>query len=344
MRMTNTMFFPQVKSALAEDYGFPSVNLIVGIDFTKSNQRTGSGSVNGWSLHDIGDAQNPYEQVISLIGRTLCGAEFPERSLIPCFGFGDASTEDRDIFSFYPDKRPCRGYMEALKRYREIVPHVQLAGWPRSFAPIIEMAMNIVKESSEYHVLLIIAEGQVTRSTYGQLSPQEKATVNAIGKACKYKLSIVVVGVGNGPWDRMMYFIDNMDCNISCGFPNSTFVNFTQIMSQDMPVSKKEAEFSLEAVGGIPMDYTRTTGNQEWLSYSGTAREMIPPRIPRPPPPLHIQPSAPPVMDPGQICPICMANFKDMAFGCGHQTVFHSKEMLSPVLTVDWARVGLVTG
>lgn len=36
---------------------------------------------------------------------------------------------------------------------------------PTSFAPIIEMAMTIVEESGgQYHVLLIIADGQVNRN------------------------------------------------------------------------------------------------------------------------------------------------------------------------------------
>lgn len=38
-------------------------------------------------LHDINDTPNPYEQAISIIGRTL--APFDEDNLVPCFGFGD---------------------------------------------------------------------------------------------------------------------------------------------------------------------------------------------------------------------------------------------------------------
>lgn len=40
--------------------------------------------------------------------------------------------------------------------------HCLIATGPTSFAPIIEMAMTIVEQSGgQYHVLLIIADGQV---------------------------------------------------------------------------------------------------------------------------------------------------------------------------------------
>lgn len=52
-------------------------------------------SFNRKSLHDIGDSPNPYEQAISIIGRTI--SAFDEDSLIPCFGFGDGLL----LFSFH---------------------------------------------------------------------------------------------------------------------------------------------------------------------------------------------------------------------------------------------------
>ncbi|XP_077250574.1 E3 ubiquitin-protein ligase RGLG5-like [Tasmannia lanceolata] len=350
----------QVTGALAHA-GLESSNLIVGIDFTKSNEWTGKRSFAGKSLHHIGDRQNPYEQAISIIGGTL--SAFDEDNLIPCFGFGDASTHDQDVFSFYPDDQLCNGFEEALARYREIVPHLRLAG-PTSFAPVIEMAITIVEQSGgQYHVLLIIADGQVTRSVdtaRGQLSPQEQKTIDAIVRASEYPLSIILVGVGDGPWDMMREFDDNIPDR---AFDNFQFVNFSEIMSKNVPLPKKETEFALAALMEIPSQYKATLE----LGILGRQTGKSPNRFSLPPPrgnygvpsfnskssqysstsqhsgfQKHTPPyrganssvssassfsypsagTAPPASAAwdNQVCPICLTNPKDMAFGCGHLT------------------------
>ncbi|XP_047313903.1 E3 ubiquitin-protein ligase RGLG2-like [Impatiens glandulifera] len=336
----------EVTGALARA-GLESSNLILGIDFTKSNEWTGARSFNRKSLHHIGDGLNPYEQAISIIGRTL--AAFDEDNMIPCFGFGDASTHDQDVFGFFPEERFCHGFEEVLTRYREIVPHLRLAG-PTSFAPVIEMATTIVEQSGgQYHVLVIIADGQVTRSVdteRGQLSPQERRTVEAIVEASKFPLSIILVGVGDGPWDMMKDFDDNIPAR---AFDNFQFVNFTEIMLKNVAQSRKETEFALAALMEIPSQYKATIELQTLGNRKGNAPE----RVPLPPPvysagsfnsskPTHsaksqqgtssfssyssnidAQATAPPSMNStfdNQICPICLSNPKDMAFGCGHQT------------------------
>lgn len=365
----------EVSEALARA-GLESSNLIIGIDFTKSNEWTGARSFRRKSLHHIGDGMNPYEQGISIIGKTL--AAFDEDNMIPCYGFGDASTHDQDVFSFYPNDRFCQGFEEVLSRYREIVPQLRLAG-PTSFAPVIEMAMTIVENSGgQYHVLVIIADGQVTRSVDtrpGQLSPQEQKTIDAIVQASKLPLSIILVGVGDGPWDTMKEFDDNIPAR---AFDNFQFVNFTEIMAKKTSPSRKETEFALEALMEIPSQY-KATIELNILGRKGN----IPERIPLPPPvraapshsvskpsrltsyqpsqPTSYQPSVPPYPDSfqpsvppyprdtqssssfqpnappyhgvyepepvskasnddNQLCPICLTNPRDMAFGCGHQT------------------------
>ncbi|KAE8730177.1 E3 ubiquitin-protein ligase RGLG2 [Hibiscus syriacus] len=318
----NYQTLDQVTAALAQA-GLESSNLIVGIDFTKSNEWTGARSFNHRSLHHIGHGQNPYEQAISIIGQSL--SSFDDDNLIPCYGFGDASTHDQDVFSFYPEERFCEGFEEVLARYREIVPQLRLAG-PTSFAPIIEMATTIVEQSGgQYHVLLIIADGQVTRNVdthHGQLSPQEKNTIDAIVKASEFPLSIVLVGVGDGPWDIMREFDDNIP---ACAFDNFQFVNFTEIMSKMMNPSRKQAEFAVSALMEIPSQYKATIE----LGLLGRRKGDTPERVPLPPPiyaPTNsysgyqtaVTPATAPFHD-NQVCPICLGNPKDMAFGCGHQ-------------------------
>ncbi|KAL6225466.1 hypothetical protein ACLB2K_004316 [Fragaria x ananassa] len=323
----------QVIAALREA-GLESSNLILGIDFTKSNEWTGKYSFNRKSLHAIGSTPNPYEQAISIIGRTL--SPFDEDNIIPCFGFGDASTHDVGVFSFYPDDRCCVGFEEALARYREIVPYLRLSG-PTSFAPIIDAAIDIVEESNgQYHVLVIIADGQVTRSPDTpprRFSTQEQATVNSIVAASKYPLSIILVGVGDGPWDAMQQFDDNIPQR---AFDNFQFVNFTKIMSDNRDLSQKEAAFALAALMEIPSQY-RATQRLHFSSYESEGgprtRPLPPPRdvinhdnAVKSIPPMtsfpKVEPSAPglPVAPVESVCPICLTNPKDMAFQCGHTT------------------------
>lgn len=323
----------QVISALREA-GLESSNLILGIDFTKSNEWTGKYSFHRKSLHAIGSTPNPYEQAISIIGRTL--TPFDEDNLIPCFGFGDATTHEQYVFSFYPDQRSCNGFEESLARYREIVPHLKLSG-PTSFAPVIDAAIDIVEKTNwQYHVLVIIADGQVTRSPDtppGRFSPQEQATVNSIVAASHYPLSIILVGVGDGPWDAMQQFDDNIPHR---SFDNFQFVDFTKIMCENTEASKKEADFALAALMEIPLQYRATQRLEKRETLVG------PRTIPLPPPrqvidhdyavrsiPVRSIPRAmdfktaepTEVTEPVEtVCPICLTNLKDMAFGCGHTT------------------------
>lgn len=93
------------------------------------------------------------------------------------------------------------------------MPHVKLSG-PTSFAPIIYEAMRVVQESGGlFHILVILADGVITRSSAlgrGQWSVQERESMEAIVAASKLPLSIIVVGVGDGPWDQMENFDDGL--------------------------------------------------------------------------------------------------------------------------------------
>ncbi|KAJ1694990.1 hypothetical protein LUZ63_011688 [Rhynchospora breviuscula] len=305
--------------------GLESSNLIVGIDFTKSNEWTGIKSFNNQSLHKIGDRPNPYEQAITIVGKAL--APFDEDNLIPCFGFGDATTHDYGVFSFHADNSPCHGFEEVLTCYRNIVPQLRLSG-PTSFAPVVEAAVDIVERSGgQYHVLVIIADGQVTRSvdtSEGELSPQEKKTIDSIVMASNYPLSIVLVGVGDGPWDDMRKFDDKIPAR---DFDNFQFVNFTSIMEKNVSSQQKEAAFALAALMEVPLQYKATIELGLLGRVTGKAKRVnpLPPPIPFSQRQASMRQSSSLQStatgdDQNQVCPICLTNNKDLAFNCGHMT------------------------
>ncbi|KAJ1442441.1 Zinc finger, RING/FYVE/PHD-type [Sesbania bispinosa] len=276
----------QVTSALRNE-GLESSNLVLGIDFTKSNEWTGRISFNNRSLHAIGDTPNPYEKAISIIGKTL--APFDDDNLIPCFGFGDATTHDHEVFSFHTDNSSCHGFEEVLACYQKIVPNLRLSG-PTSYAPVIEAAIDIVEKThGQFHVLVIVADGQVTRNAStedGELSPQEERTIKAIVDASSYPLSIILVGVGDGPWEDMKKFDDKIPAR---DFDNFQFVNFTDIMSKKASPSEKEAAFALAALMEIPFQYKAAIELGLLGRTTGRAKKMVP----RPPPAPYSRPVPP---------------------------------------------------
>ncbi|OMO98067.1 Zinc finger, RING-type [Corchorus capsularis] len=309
------------------DSGLESSNLILGIDFTKSNEWTGKISFNNRSLHAIGDTPNPYEKAISIIGKTL--APFDDDNLIPCFGFGDATTHDTEVFSFHSDHSSCHGFEEVLACYRNIVPNLRLAG-PTSYGPVIDAAVDIVENSGgQFHVLVIVADGQVTRSINTndrELSPQEERTINSIVNASSYPLSIVLVGVGDGPWDDMRKFDDKIPAR---DFDNFQFVNFTEIMSKNTTAEAKETAFALASLMEIPFQYKAVMELGILGQRTGKAKKVVPrpppvpyTRRPLPQPPERVPSnvSSPALDDRTQACPICLTSAKDLAFGCGHMT------------------------
>lgn len=221
--------------------GLESSNLIIGIDYTKSNEWSGSKT---WSptlsLHHIDENRmNPYQQVISIIGKTL--SYLDEDQLIPVYGFGDISTKGTGCFPFYNDKY-CWQLEEVLKRYVEITPQVSLSG-PTNFSPLIRESIKIVKSTKDFHILIIITDGDVN-------SVQE--TSEAIVEASNYPISIICIGVGDGPFDLMEKFDDELP---ERRIDNFQFVNFAKIMSRTLDPSRQETLFALNALMEVPEQY-----------------------------------------------------------------------------------------
>jgi hypothetical protein len=232
------------------NFGLESSNLIVGIDFTKSNSWNGNGGPGYYpndNLHSLFPSPNLYEQVITLMGHTL--ENFDDDKLIPTYGFGDESTTDKSVFSFLRDPMtgldtPCYTFNQVLGMYKIIVNDVangkiKMSG-PTSFVPIINKAIEIVSMTNSYHILLIIADGEIS---------DKQKTIDAIVRASKYPLSIVCVGVGRANFTVMEELDDDIPTR---KFDNFQFVNFYKTMQncENLPV-----EFARHALMEIPDQY-----------------------------------------------------------------------------------------
>ena len=192
---------------------------------------------------------NPYQQVLQIMCQSL--APFDDDGLIPAYGFGDSVTKDKSVFSLVTDNFgqtvPCVKLEGVLSAYNSIITlisdnKIRMSG-PTSFAPLIYEAINIVKETREYHILITVCDGAIDQEA------NRLETERAIIEASKYPLSIVCIGVGKGPWDVMEKFDDNIPRR---SFDNFQFVEFHKIMEQ---CENEEVEFAKHALMEIPDQY-----------------------------------------------------------------------------------------
>lgn len=218
-------------------HGVETGGLIFGIDYTLSNKFQGKRTFDGLDLHTIEKGRlNPYQEVICILGETL--ASLSRTNIILAFGFGDNVVKDRSVFPLKKEGE-CDGFSDVLEAYNKVTPDIQLGG-PTNFAPLIKKAIDIVNTTKKYHILVIVADGQVSK---------EEENVNAIVEASNYALSIIVIGVGDGPWETMHDFDDNLPTR---RFDNFQFVDFHKIRAES---PNYQTAFALAALMEIPDQY-----------------------------------------------------------------------------------------
>jgi hypothetical protein len=196
--------FAITKFNLTEKLGFydflkggVQLNLIVAIDFTASNGHPSDSN----SLHHLapgGDSLNQYEKCIRAVGEILC--PYDSDQLFPVVGFG-AKIEGivQHCFPLTLDHNaPCvQGLDGILGAYQHALHHVELSG-PTLFSRVItyasQTAVTSYRESKTYTILLIVTDGAIN---------DMDDTIDAIVKAGKLPISIIIVGVGKANFDAM---------------------------------------------------------------------------------------------------------------------------------------------
>ena len=171
------------------------LNLMCAVDFTSSNGRV----THPKSLHYISpdSVNNDYEEALIQVSSILdCYSHSKEYNsygfgaivgegirwnLSHCFDMGDSPVEG------------CSGLLEA---YRETVANVQLSG-PTYFSHFLHQFLRDVKASppKKYHVQLILTDGDIH---------DMQETKDAIVELSKYPVSIIIVGLGDDDFSKMV--------------------------------------------------------------------------------------------------------------------------------------------
>ena len=210
--------FSSLSAYLAE----PTISVF--IDCTKSNQQTGERSFGGRSLHDISSgAPNPYEQVMeSLLGAlSVCQCRL--------YGFGDSTTGAKDTFPFSKsgDPLPPPSQRSTVELYRGRIGTVALAGGT-CFAPAIKRTLAVYEKATSrkgVHFCLIITDGPANSF---------KETHAALVEASKAPISVIIVGVGDGPWEDMHAFNASVHEPTSGGYGVRKFNNCNFVCLEDL--------------------------------------------------------------------------------------------------------------
>jgi E3 ubiquitin-protein ligase RGLG len=137
-----------------------------------------------------------------------------------------------------------------LKAYRSACTTLELSG-PTSFAPSIDYAIKQVNDSGgEYHILLLLTDGCVST-----MLGCHEATRASLVRASEVALSIVIVGVGDGPWEEMNDMDDGLP---ERSFDNVQFVQYTPIakaLESGTPAHVCDNAFSIAALQEIPAQF-----------------------------------------------------------------------------------------
>uniref|UniRef100_A0A2K5MGD6 Copine 7 n=1 Tax=Cercocebus atys TaxID=9531 RepID=A0A2K5MGD6_CERAT len=187
--------FHRVYSFLDYIMGGCQIHFTVAIDFTASN----GDPRNSCSLHYINPYQpNEYLKALVSVGE-IC-QDYDSDKRFSALGFGARIPPKYEaVQGGRAHPLPPTGIQGVVEAYQNCLPRVQLYG-PTNVAPIISKVARVAAaeertgEASQYYILLILTDGVVTDMA---------DTREAIVRASRLPMSIIIVGVGNADFTDM---------------------------------------------------------------------------------------------------------------------------------------------
>ncbi|XP_067291964.1 copine-8 isoform X1 [Pseudorasbora parva] len=177
--------------------GGTQINFTVAIDFTASNGNPSQPT----SLHYMSPYHlNAYALALRAVGEII--QDYDSDKLFPALGFGAKLPPDGHVSHEFPlngnpDNPYCSGIEGVLEAYYQSLKSVRLYG-PTYFSPVINHVAryaSLVKDGSEYFILLIISDGVIS-----DMAQTKESIVNA----SSLPMSIIIVGVGPAEFDEMI--------------------------------------------------------------------------------------------------------------------------------------------
>jgi hypothetical protein len=217
--------------------------IILAIDATRSNDMRGqiAGGINLHEIYNVPGKKNVYEEVIE---SSVTFLKQNENAVVPLIFFGSQEANDNWDYPGIISGGNCiiknGNINNIINRYRIGISHMVLSG-PTNFVPLIDNAVDHVKRTGKYTILLIITDGAVCN-----IENHKKALIYA----SNFSLSIVSIGVGNGNFKTMEEF-DRMEGR---KVNNFHFVRFNEIV-KEKSIKNIRSYFFYRAFIEIPFQY-----------------------------------------------------------------------------------------
>ncbi|XP_062857934.1 copine-8 [Trichomycterus rosablanca] len=240
--------------------GGTQINFTVAIDFTASNGNPSQPT----SLHYINPYQlNAYAMALRAVGEII--QDYDTDKMFPALGFGaklppDGMVSHEFALNGNPENPYCSGIEGVIQAYYQSLKSVRLYG-PTYFSPVINHVAryaSLVKDGSEYFILLIISDGVIS-----DMAQTKESIVNA---SC-LPMSIIIVGVGSAEFDEMVE-LDGDEVRISSRgrFAERDIVQFVPFRDYINPRGNhilSMARLAKDVLAEIPdqfLHYMRTRG------------------------------------------------------------------------------------